>query len=424
MAPLPFLFALHACQYGLGAVVAKRAGKRAIPFGFGLGVLFLYTLFTPFLLWLRQEGTIAGIPYAPHLPEVLGVYILGLGVFIAAWWALPAPQNGASTGWSFSITKGDLPMLWVLLGLCFAGCLWGIAQQDIPLGEWFTYKNSNKYLNLFGQHWRTPLVDKLSDMLIVVAYLLIVLRPRFAYFLLPILAVYFGLLGFRYRHLLLFGSLLVYIFWQLPAGKAQWRFWGLVVLGCVGMAWLTLNRIRFSQRFFKKLDYNLAHFDARLLANETNNSQTFGVLLGYYHTHHLPPDGWLATPTFVTVRALPARVFAGRKKPLAPLLKHIRRAYNTTPAGTKLHPAVSNLEEYYLGYGPVGVIAGMALMALLCYLLASLGPVAGSVGTVFLFQLISRGYLPQQVDLAVFLALPFVLVYIWHRVKKRFLRQT
>jgi hypothetical protein len=185
------------------------------------------------------------------------------------------------------------------------------------------------------------------------------------------------------------------------------------------MAWLTLNRIRFSQRLFKKMDHNLAHFDLRLLANETNNSQTFGVVLGYYHAKNLGPDGVLATPTFVAVRAVPAFLFPDNKKPLPPLLGHIKEAYSATPAGAELHPAVSNLEEYYLGYGAWGVIVGMLFLAGLCRWMATWGPMGGSLGTVFLFQFISRGYLPQQVDLAFFLALPWGLLYLWQWLGKR-----
>jgi hypothetical protein len=187
----------------------------------------------------------------------------------------------------------------------------------------------------------------------------------------------------------------------------------------MGVAWLTLNRIRFSQRLFHKLDHNLTHFDLRLLANETNNSQTFRVLLGYYHKNNVSADGLLATPTFVWVRAIPARFFSEGIKPVSPLLANIRRAYDATPEGEELHPAVSNIEEYYLGFGAWGIIIGMAMMAWLCRWLGAQAPLIGSLGTIFLFQFISRGYLPQQVDLAAFLALPLVLLYLWYRFRKR-----
>lgn len=413
---IPFLFVLHALEYGWGFALAARSGRRAVPFAFALGVLGMYTLFTPWLLWYRDEDSIAGLDYGPHLPEALGVYLAGVGIFIAFWWALPVMQAGS---FRLEVNRRLAGRILLLLGAYMAMFLYGLHQAGVPLGEWLHWKNSNTYLNLFGKHWPSPLVDKAADGMITLGYLLAVVWPLVGVQVGVALLGVFALAGFRYRLVLLTGSGLLHAFLRVRGGQGRVLLsLGLLVAG-LGLAWITLNRIRVSQRLFKQVDNDLTHFDLRLLANETNNSQTFRVLLGYYHARGSQADGQQGTLTYVLVRALPARVFREGKKPVAPLLQHIRAAYDTTPEGSELHPAVSNLEEYYLGYGMAGVLLGMALMSLLCRWMGSWGPVGMPLGTLFLFQLISRGYLPQQVDLAVFLALPLGLLWLWQRVADR-----
>lgn len=413
---IPFLFALHALEYGWGFVLAARSGRRGLPFAFALGVLGLYTLFTPWLLWYRGENSIAGLDYGPHLPEALGVYLVGVAIFIASWWALPVMQAGS---FRLDVDRRLARRVLLLLGAYIAVFLYGLHQAGVPIGEWLQWKNSNTYLNLFGKHWPSPLVDKAADGMITLGYLLLVAWPVVGIPVGLVLQGVFALAGFRYRLVLLMGSGLTYAFLRVRGLQGRVLLGVGVLLACLGLAWITLNRIRVSQRLFKQVDNDLTHFDLRLLANETNNSQTFRVLLGYYHSRGSQADGQQGTLTYVLVRALPARVFREGKKPIAPLLQHIRAAYDTTPEGSELHPAVSNLEEYYLGYGMAGVLLGMALMALLCRWMGSWGTVGMPLGTLFLFQLISRGYLPQQVDLAVFLALPVGLLWLWQRLADR-----
>ena len=401
----------HGCTFVWGGLLAWRAGRGGVPLGFSLGTLWLYTWFTPALLWWRGEGSIAGLAYATQLPEMLGVYIVGAGVFVAAWAALPARPE---VGWALRLWQDLRPaQVWALLVGYVGLFLLGLWVQGIPLGAWLMPKRSDTILNLFGYHWKVPLVDKALDGLITLGYVLPGVSPL-GWLALPLCLVLFALAGFRYRTLLLVGGLLLAALARARTGKQRAVLLGLCAISATGMAWLTLNRLNVSARLYKKWDYNLAHFDLRLLANETNNSQTFGVMLGYYHTRGGKPDGWAASPHFVAVRAVPKALWPGGQKPVAPLLRHIRTAYDATPAGSKLHPAVSNLEEYYLGYGIWGVVLGMAALAWLCRQLAGLGPLM-PLGTLFLWQLISRGYLPQQVDLAVFLALPVGLLYLWQR---------
>ncbi len=401
----------HGCTFLVGGVLAWRAGRAGVPLGFALGSLWLYTWFTPVLLWWRGEGSIAGLAYAAHLPEMLGVYGVGVGVFVATWAALP---TATETRWVRQVWDGVRPgRLWALLGLYLGLFLTGLWVQGIPLAAWFSPGRSDTVLNLFGYHWKVPLVDKALDGLITLGYLLPA-SHALGWLALPLCLVLFALAGFRYRTLLLVGGLLLAALLRTQTRGQRLVALGLCAVAATGMAWLTLNRLNVSARLYKKWDYNLAQFDARLLANETNNSQTFGVLLGHYHAWGGRPDGWGASPHFVAVRALPKALWPGGQKPVAPLLGNIRAAYDATPAGAQLHPAVSNLEEYYLGYGMWGVVLGMAALAWLCRQLARLGPLM-PLGTFFLWQLISRGYLPQQVDLAVFLALPVGLLYLWQR---------
>ena len=353
-----------------------------MPFGFALGVLGLYTLFTPWLLWTRGEDTIAGIPYGPHLHEALGVYVVGIGVLIAAWAALPVQRHKE---WAGVFARVRWQSVVALLLIYLVVYCYALHQAGVPLREYVQWKRSDLYLNLFGKHWPNPLADKAADGLVSVGYLLGIVLPWVG---LPLgigWVLLFSLAGFRYRTLILVGGWVLAGFLYIERKTGRWLLFGLVLLAGIGMAWLTLNRIRLSQRLFQRVDNDLSHFDLRLLANETNNSQTFRVLLGYYHAHGSRADGTLATPSFVAVRAIPSFLFPDKKKPVAPLLTHIRQAYDATPAGGELHPAVSNIEEYYLGYGMAGVVVGMGLLALFVPMAGGPRPAPLSVGNTVPF---------------------------------------
>ena len=281
---------------------------------------------------------------------------------------------------------------------------------------------------IWGLPIAAPWFEGFTDSLIAVVLLVVVAQTGklrwvkglgLAVLLLGV-SYYLLLTGWRFR-LLLLGAAGLGLVWQ-SAGRNR-RRWVAVAMVLVLPAVLFLfhNRAILATGQWQLLGQHTSPFSLQVLARETSNSQTFMRVLVWRDSTKNGPDWGHSTLGYLALRPIPGRFFAGGHKPLPPMHRHIFAAFSGTAQGQRLRPAVTNPEEYYLGGTWLGLVLGMAGMAALCRLLGSVlaqantpaSRLLGWVGTAFLYQLISRGHLPQQAQLAFFLLWPFAALYLY-----------
>jgi len=225
--------------------------------------------------------------------------------------------------------------------------------------------------------------------------------------------IFFFLAGWRFRILLTFIGIFIYYLPQIRF--RQWWKWGIALTSAfVFMLWISQNRMAFSKRMFHLMSYSISDYDAFRIMHEVGNCRTFMATLHFIETNHISPDRGASLYLPILWRFQKAESFKGGLRPKPPLLE-LEKAWIPKDIKQNLNPGVSNLEEYYLSLGWLGMVVMMALFGLSLHLIpksrnSSLSTGAQMVFTAFLFQFISRGYLPQQLKLLAFLSLPFLIL--------------
>jgi hypothetical protein len=391
-----------------------------------------YAFFTPWYLFEHNITSIAGLTYSSYFDDAGRVYLGGSAAFIASYVLLDrfVTFGRSSLNPQFVFTKNhitqSLLVLYTII-LCFLGYI--LTYSGVSLTELVDLKNSNTYLNLFGKQLAFPFADRIPDFLLLPTLLLFIAKPKFAWPILVLTTVIFIAFGFRYRVILLYGAIWLTWFVQpklLISYPQSWirsflistLFVGFFVIGL-----LTVNRLMLSARLFNKLTFDLSLLDTRLLVNETNNAQAFMRVLAYRGEAGISFPPLLNTTLACLVeRFIPAVAFSDGIKPKPQLLIDIQNAFSSTPAGQTMHPAVTNMEEYYLDWGYTGLFICMGLFSFLCLFIGRITVLlfntyyfpVGILLSVFVFQIISRGYMPQQVDILFSLIAPLAVLYLWH----------
>ena len=186
-------------------------------------------------------------------------------------------------------------------------------------------------------------------------------------------------------------------------------------MSVVVIDFITLNRYVVVHRDFDQIRWNLALFDNKLFLNETNNSIIFFSVLKHVQQHNVPPDYGQSMFVSSAMRFLPASVFADNQKPFPPNLKAIYNSF-TFEEDRDGNPAVTNIGEYYLSFREGGVAFFMFLLGgLVAKIKVNIRQPASvafyCIVAALLFQIITRGFLPQVIELTFYMLLPFALLW-------------
>lgn len=313
--------------------------------------------------------------------------------------------------------------MWVFI-FAFAAMFGNLLLSGYTLTGLFNFSVRDTSQIIAGNTRYSILLETANQILISVLILAAVYKvPKWALLTAVLLCFcIFVFAGLRYRVIMVLIGMLTSYFITMPKNATHYRKAALVcLLFVIGLQYLTINRWAIARRQFSYLTFNLFQFNNQTLLTETNNSQTFFCMLRYNHLQNLGPDYGESMFKFVLIRALPKNLFENGKKPVAPLLQRLVPATNP-PNPERGLPAYSNIDEYYLSFGWPGVVIGMALLA---YLLARMPNYKQGLAakawqvlvTAFLFQLITRGYFPQQMELFVFLLLPLLAINAHYPIK-------
>lgn len=392
---------------------------------FSVGLYSLYNVVVPVSDHLLDVSTFFGYPLSKNYSlrlEISQVYLIG-GVsligsyFLVAKWINSLKNNDFPFFTDLFAQKsplllGFLLVVWVLI-------LFNIQASGISPIALFDPGNSSEKDILFSAGFFSPGLDLLTNCLPAGLFLLLISKPRFTglWILLFVFWLAFSLLaGWRYRIILL---ILMVVGW----GIRYWRWPALRILIAgallfMGVIWLTLNRMAIAKRQFSLVTFHLSQFDFGLLTHELSNSRTFHASLQYIQEHNINRGGFTSWLEHIAFKFRPKSDFDGNERP-KPWILTVTKAWIPPGWPYNPNPAVSQMEEFYLTFGWIGLVIGMCLMggfvALTDFRTPALGIQALQVMCIALcFQWITRGFFLYQIQISMAVLLPFGVVAASH----------
>ena len=417
-----FLCVSEAGLFALSGYGVYRCGglRGNLPFSFALLLYFFYTLFNPALNGWLGRHTLNGINYANYIVPGLCIYVAGLSAFSAAYFLTKTRASPFALPQAFNLPLPSAErhrLLTIIFWSAYSLMLLNAWLGGRNLLQLLNFSNPERALLLYRTgRWSAWLETSCHVLiaLLILASVYKVKRGIQAWWLL-LTGLIFVFTGLRYRVLMvligLFGNGLLSVTYSR---RAVWRLGLALLLAGGAFYWYSLNRWAIGRRQWEYITFNPFPPDGRGLLTETNNSQVFFCVLKYQAEQNLGPDWGESMLGFVGVRLLPKQLFPDGKKPLPGYITLIRSASRPPNPGRGMG-ALTNMEEYYTAFGYGGVLVFMGLLGYLLARLPSGVYLQEAYGqqneravqvlvTAFLFQLVTRGWFPQQLELGCFMA--------------------
>ena len=234
--------------------------------------------------------------------------------------------------------------------------------------------------------------------------------------------IYFLILGFRYRIILLLLAGFYNMLWNNKINIFNiLKVLLFIVFSSYIINFISLNRDDFSRADFDNITYStespyeLSPYG--FLMQQTENYSTDFNVLKYFEESSVNHDLGFSMFGHIVIRITPSFVYTNNTKPIIPQQEIIKNCF-TTIAGYESGSAVTNIFQYYIAYGIYGVVFFMGLIG---YILARMSKrldisvprnrIIIIITAMILFQEITRGFLPQVFTLFIYLYLPFRLFY-------------
>ena len=413
--------------FNLKQIMTLGGFSRHIAYAFSLLVYSVYELYTPAFNYFAGYRSLYGIDIEAYFPEALAVYIVGMLALTFGYWASvhlrPAkPIKTLETYHDFRQPLLLIAIMCIVFGYLVFHNLTKAGFVDF--GTLFNFKDQRSgivYLyTLTSPHPEFPYIEALTDTFITLLVLLFAYKmPRLAWWILAIAIGYFFLLtGWRYRLILTAIGCFAFYWCSLRWFREDYMKVAVIIaIGLFSLVLLTLNRMAIAKRLGEETTLDLSRFDGRLLSEQTINSQVFMAMLRYRDEHNLSLDYGQSMFMNTVYRAIPSSYLDGGVKPQSKLLRwQLLAQGNTEGVVTERTGAITNVEEYYFSFGWAGVIGLTALLGWPLGRLAHFPPkdtfynIVKALVAAFMFQLITRGYFPQQVELFVYLFFPLIFV--------------
>jgi hypothetical protein len=402
--------------------------KLKIKPGFGLFLLLflygIYNVFVPLADYFTQVHSFFGFEYPVALilnqSQAL-VYCLGISALLIGYFILKIffkKQEDFQSlffdfqqDWIPKVMIGFQLVLWALV-------VFNIQSSGISFFKIFDFNNQSEKDILFSADWQYPFLDLLSNCIPVCLYL----QFRFTKGEKRIWFVFFFfwliislLSGWRYRIILL-GILFIFHFLSISQIRIS-RLIPFLILVFVSFCWLTLNRMAIAKRQFQLITFDLSQFDLQIATNEFSNSRTFRSTLLYLdknpEVQKQASESWVV---FLKNKFKSKSNFSDHQRP-KPWILSVTKAWIPNGWPWNPNPAVTQLEEFFLTFGYLGVFMGMLLVGFWSGFLDVKvdQPVFQSfklVGTALLFQWTTRGFFLYQLQITLICILPFLVLYV------------
>ena len=294
----------------------------------------------------------------------------------------------------------------------------GINLLDVILGKY-----GEPTLGLRGgSYYIQNLADSLIGLLVIAFYFKI--KPRYFNLMLIFTLPLFLVLGFRYRLILsFFGIFLIYIYDNQVKFKALVKYVAIAAISFYVLLLLTQNRTVIYMQQFDKISYDIADFDFEIIFSQSRGSMIDFAVYQYIDNNDASIDYGTTLIGYIFMKMTPASFFAGGVKPYPPpQLLIIDDAINGTrdngEAVTSLGGAF--IAFYYPGIYLLAFLLGLTIAKLQNrFEKSDLSMVGGIIANLALFQWITRGYFPQEIDHLAYMLFPILLLMYFAKKKKR-----
>lgn len=265
----------------------------------------------------------------------------------------------------------------------------------------------------------------LSDSLILMFVILFYERKKnfFILMMCGVSILTFLLLGFRYRILFL---IIAYVYSLLINGdsfnvkKISRYLVGFVIIVFV-INFISINRYSFKDRNYGSITSafespkDLSTYEYFLA--QTNNYSTDFNVLRYMEVNHIEHDYGLSLIGHIFIRVTPSSFYLNNKKPPIPQQKIIQSCFSSAE-GYFSGSAVTNIFQYYIGFGLFGVMIFMFIFGFIISYISQKwdtsiprNRVIIVMSAMVVFQEVTRGYLPQVLTHLIYLLLALNLLY-------------
>lgn len=402
--------------------------KKHTAWFFSLLVFWLLTWANPCYHILAGTSQFYGATVSETFSEVLWLYFWAIGIFNGVYWFYAQADlkivNPILRLRKLSWVKNIQPMGWV-------GKLWLIVPPYICLlAQWADMQGTGvNMLDLYNPLFTdgnytvwlykpiNPFFQALGDSLMLWVIAAFVFRtPWWHKVLITYLAfTLFFLEAWRYRTILTALGILLHYAWNFK-GNNNWK----PVLLFFVFGYITLfstnNRWQIAHRNFNEITFNPIGIGVQeALVKQTNNFVTDAALYKYVTDSTGKHDFGKSTIAFSVFRFVPKSFFENNDKGEPPIITAHKRSLRKTGEVTEIG-AHTNIMEYWFGFGFFGTLVIMVFWALLlAHLNFNLSDLRNRISVltviILIFQIITRGYTPQHLELLIFLSIP--LSGIW-----------
>lgn len=378
-----------------------------IYFSYALAVYFLFFPIPGYFYWKLETFEELGINIKSVFTNGLRYYSIGMFCFVLGYILKPSNVHLKPIV-KLGSPLNDKILIRITLFFIF-----------ITGGMFFGIAHLNGYYLIYV--WST--LDCLIT-LIIAMYIRKVKKSSFL--ILTGLTVFiFSIYFFRYRiYLTIMGIGAVYLYHNPDILKKIWKYIFLGASMIYIVLFFTINRNTLADLQFDQVEYNVfnssggASIQNIFIQQASNLHADFTVLKYYQENREAPHDHGVTMFLYPFIRAIPSFLFANNTKPYpAPAMQLIINAYGGDLRAEGAGRFVTNLFEFYIAFGLIGLIGGMFTFGLILRYLQDKWYWDGSYNSIIqiaimvsLFQYISRGYFPQYLNHLVYLIAPVALL--------------
>lgn len=392
-------------------ILGSKNPQKHFAFLFSLVIYFVYIFLGPLNGIQTKDYYLFGSYFGDYFDDTVLLYILAMLCFGSSYFyaynSTVQRRLLNNNGWKLN------DKYYVYLLLFFAAVAYMISRKaNISVDQ------------AFGGGFLNYLIF-LADSLIIAFLILLSEKRMKAWHLILLVAtiIFYLILGFRYRIIILLVGVLYHFFIVnriRPSALIKWAAY-------LGGVFLILNFISVNREAFRNMEFSEVQWSSdspydmtpyQFVMHQTSNYKADMMVHKYMDLNNqVGYDYGESMFIHVFIRILPRTFFPLDTKPPIPQQEIIK--YSTgTQEGLFAGSAVSNILEYYIAGGVTGIIIFMSVLGFILGYISKRTDLKRARDRVIimilimvLFQEITRGYLPQNITLLCFLYLAFFLFY-------------